>query len=90
VLVQRLQHAAKYVDPNFIPERALREDAWTHVGRNFHTHPLNASSGKKASPKRLDFERRSVTPSPRRSVALLAFTDYYDVFSHLSAKWRAN
>jgi hypothetical protein len=37
-----------------------------------------------------DFERRPVTPPIRSGVVVLAFTDGYDVFNHLSAKWSAN
>jgi hypothetical protein len=36
--VQRLQYAAKDVDPHCVEGRALREDPWMHVRRNFH-HP---------------------------------------------------
>jgi hypothetical protein len=90
VAVQHLQHAAKYVDPPLIPERAPRENTWMQV-HNFHTQPHDAS-GEKSEPRTAcsDFERHAVTPLIRLGVVVLAFTDDYDVFTHLSAKWSAN
>jgi hypothetical protein len=66
VAVQRLQHAAEYVDPRFIPERALREDPWMHVSRNFHTQSSTVPAAK-CEPRTAcsDFERRPVMPTIR-------------------------
>jgi hypothetical protein len=60
-----------------------------HRHLQFHTQPHDASGEKKRA-QNGGFERRPVTPPIQSGVVVLAFTDDYDVFSHLSAKWSAN
>jgi hypothetical protein len=70
--VPRLQHAAKCVDPHFIPERALRENTWMQVSSNFHTRPHDASADKKTTPER-PARTSNVAPSRRRSGQVWSF-----------------